>query len=271
MSEARPYLNWSLNELLEAFENNGDSIEALKSIHGELKHRSTRAAIQLESKVYTTIAELILLDTLEIGPRNHRRKAATKAPRPKILDQIPNMKMSQLMKLWNNAVRLSTRPEKQAEANAVIAEIENEWRRRDARPPCPEDFFDWPNTKAVGGDGSLTTEGWVRDGVLSYMGYRVGNSDGVATNIRERILALVFGGTLPPVFEPQYLKEWGEPGTALRLRKMAETLAALSRNAKRKRSSQMSAAVKSWEADLSFLYQIFYIDRFNFAWPSSEL
>lgn len=180
------------------------------------------------------------------------------------------------MRLWGNAARLSKDKRKRGEksysdAVFVLKEIEKEWKRRGAKPPNPEDFFEWPDSTAVGGDGRLSGSAWVKEGVLSYMGYRVGRTDGLSSDIRRRILELVFEGALPPVFEPAYLREWGKPQSAARLQKMAETLAALSRNAKRKKSAQMRSAIKSWDQDLEFLYQNFYIDRFNFAWPTNRI
>ena len=196
--------------------------------------------------------------------------------RPPVVDKIPSMKMSQLMRLWNNAARLSkdrktAKKGEPTDAVIVLREIEKEWKRRGARPPRPEEFFEWPNSDAYGGDGRLSASGWVVEGLLSYMGYRVGSTNGLSSDVRCRILELIFEGELPPVFEPAYLKEWGSPGSARRLQKMAETLAAFSRNAKRKKSAQMGSAIKSWDQDLLFLYENFYIDRFYFAWPSNRI
>lgn len=184
--------------------------------------------------------------------------------------------MSQLMRIWTNAARLSknkktTRSGEPTDAVIVLREIENEWRKRGARPPAPEGFFEWPSSDARGGDGRLSAAGWVQDGVFSYMGYRVGNTDGLSSDIRRRMLELIFEGELPPVFEPSYLNQWGNPGTAARLQKMAETLAAFSRNAKRRRSAEMRSAIRSWDQDLEYLYENFYVDRFQFAWPTSRI
>lgn len=196
--------------------------------------------------------------------------------RPAIIDKISSMKMSQLMRLWNNAARLSKDKTKKNEksyrdALLVLEAIEKEWAQRGARPPSPEDFFEWPNSAADGGDGRLTGDGWIKEGVLSYMGYHVGRTNGLSSDMRQRILELVFEGVLPPVFEPDYLRQWGEPGSASRLKKMAETIAALSRNAKRKKASKMGSAIKSWDQDLVFLYENFYIDKFHFDWPTSRI
>jgi hypothetical protein len=103
------------------------------------------------------------------------------------------------------------------------------------------------------------------------MEYRVGSTNGASTRIRRALLAEIFTGHLPPVFPSDYLNEWGQPGTAARLQKMAETIAAFTRNAKRKRTVGMGDAIRDWEDDLRFLYESYYVRHFHFAWPSNEL
>ena len=60
-------------------------------------------------------------------------------------------------------------------------------------------------------------------------------------------------------------------GSAQRLRKLAETIAALTRNAKRRRDSIMATAIEHWEQDLEFLYYEFYVEKFYFGWPTTDL
>jgi hypothetical protein len=116
------------------------------------------------------------------------------------------------------------------------------------------------------GDGSLATDGWLREGLLKYVGYSVGKKSETA-RFRRRMLAEIFCGPIPPVFPKDYQKEWGDPGSVARLRKLAESIAAFARNAKRKKSANMQAAVQDWEADLEFLYDEYYCGKFNFGWP----
>jgi hypothetical protein len=89
--------------------------------------------------------------------------------------------------------------------------------------------------------------------------------------VRRHILEQIFEGALPPVFEPSYLAKWGPPATSLRLQQLAETLAALLRNAKRRRDLRYVAAIRDWERDLRFLYEQYYIGKFAFGWPDSNL
>jgi len=192
----------------------------------------------------------------------------------KIIEQIPKMKMRDTVNLWRNAIRIlgdDAKKKQHATADAVLNAIKREWIRRRRDPISPEDIFDWPSTEAAPGSGYLYTEDWIKEGVLQYMGYRVGNTDGEPPRIREKILSEIFKGPIPPAFPPNYLEEWGEPTTVVRLRKLAETIAALTRNAKRRRDARMRAAVRDWEADLEFLYHEYYVGKFYFAWPESSI
>lgn len=182
--------------------------------------------------------------------------------------------MSELMKLWRNAIRYEAQGPTSpyyAMANSIIPEIRKEWTRRGKNPPNPDDYFKWPSTEAYDGNGRLSGAGWVEEGVLKYMGYSVGRTSGENREVRQRILSHTFEGPLPPVFPINYSREWGEPGSSGRLRKMAETLAALTRNAKRRRTSKLRDAIRDWESDLEYLYHEYYIDRFHFLWPDPNI
>jgi len=65
-------------------------------------------------------------------------------------------------------------------------------------------------------------------------------------------------------------KEWGEPQTAQRLQKMANTLAALTRNAKRHDLRSYATAIDDWEGDLAFLHERYYVHLFQFGWPATD-
>jgi hypothetical protein len=122
-------------------------------------------------------------------------------------------------------------------ASAILTGIEREWQRR-SKMAHPDEWFAWPSTDAIGGNGKLILKPSVSDGMLSYLDYRVGRN-GEAAPIRHGILARVFEAPLPPVFPPDYLASWGTLKSAARLRKLAESIAAFSRNAKRRRDFAM--------------------------------
>lgn len=125
----------------------------------------------------------------------------------------------------------------------------------------------WPSTAVVKGDGSLAVEDWPQVGLPQHMGYRVGKS-GKGTKARRRVLDRVFGERLPRVHSPEYMHKWGMPASAARLTKLADTLAALARNAKR-RGGNTTVAVQHWEADLAYLKERYYDGMFDFPWPST--
>lgn len=186
-----------------------------------------------------------------------------------IIDKMRGMSWDQLMRIWQNAVRKSTHSDKtwRKRSKTIIKAVNREWGRRATRPLDPNDFFAWPTTAAEGGDGRLSLQGAPREGLLAYLEYRVGRTNGLHSNVRRAILCEVFERHLPPVFPAEYLGQWGQPNTAARLKKMAETLAAFVRNAKRRDSISLDDAIRDWENDLEFLYHRYYVGKFRFAWP----
>ena len=194
---------------------------------------------------------------------------------PPIIEKIPKMRMDAMMRLWRNAVEIRSDEKKRSQwrsAAHVLDAINKEWIRRRRQPPNPDDFFKWPSTEAEPGRRSkIDVDDWIQEGVLRYMGYQVGSTAGVSSNLRRRILEQIFEGVLPPVFPPNYLDQWGDPKSAARLQKMAEALAAFTRNAKRKRSDSLWGAIRDWEGDLKFLYEQYFIGHFYFAWPDTTL
>ncbi|MCV0394349.1 MAG: hypothetical protein K5872_13460 [Rhizobiaceae bacterium] len=182
--------------------------------------------------------------------------------------------MSEIMRLWRNAIEIQAGRQGGAtssDAGQVIKALHKEWERRRRRPPSPDEYFRWPDTNAEIGSGSLSTGGWLKEGLLRFMGYQVGSTNGVATPVRRRMLEGIFEGGLPPVFEPAYLEKWGGPESPMRLQQMAETIAAFVRNAKRRLHPNYMTAIRDWESDLTFLYEQYYVDRFHFAWPTVAL
>jgi hypothetical protein len=126
--------------------------------------------------------------------------------------------------------------------------------------------FDWPST-LVWGEGHKPIDAlFLETGMLGYLGYHVGHH-GLDSRSRRKILARVFEKRLPrpSSFPKHYLDEWAQPKSCERLQKLAESIAAFCRNAKR-RSSPPRAAISDWEADLAWL-KIEYYDPCRFRWP----
>lgn len=108
---------------------------------------------------------------------------------------------------------------------------------------------------------------WRETGLLSLSGYQVGKIDGKPADERRRILNYLFlEDDLRDVTDLSYAAEWGPPKTSRRLRKLSETIAALTRNAKRN-PVDMSRAISDWEADLDYLKETFYENWGGFPWP----
>ncbi|MBV2089326.1 MAG: hypothetical protein KUF72_00400 [Candidatus Thiodiazotropha sp. (ex Ctena orbiculata)] len=175
----------------------------------------------------------------------------------------------QLAKLWEMAIRasMSQYTDEKKCAELVIELVDEEWLKIKRNKEIDPDFFLWPSTDIKHGDGEISGNEWKKIGVLAFIGYHAGKSQGLDNALRAVILERVFYGVLPQVFPADYLEKWGDPGTARRLKKLAYTLAAFVRNAKRKDSTSMRKAIHDWEFDLEYLKQEFYINKFHFEWP----
>jgi hypothetical protein len=154
-----------------------------------------------------------------------------------------------------------------AEARNALVKIEEEWLRRAALPQGAPGYFPWPSIEAPHGNGRFTASTWKSEGMLAYLGYHVGTTSDLQSDNRRLLLTRLFNMPLPPLNGPSYLAEWDVPNTPGRLQKMAECIAAFTRNAKRRRNPVLHLAIEQWEDDLRFLYRAFYVGRFRFDWP----
>jgi hypothetical protein len=200
-------------------------------------------------------------------------------PAPKsgliIIAKLPKMHFDELMKCYQNTVRILSDRGKSKEwhdqARVMRDAVGKEWKRRAKLPIGSDHFFKWPTTEAPGGTGRIDLHDLMQEGLLSYMQYRVGRTNGVQPIVRKILLDTIFMSSLPPVFPPNYLLQWGAPKTAWRLQKMAETLAAFIRNAKRRNDDRLDDAIGEWEHDFRYLYERYYIRHFHFSWPTTRV
>lgn len=131
--------------------------------------------------------------------------------------------------------------------------------------------FTWPKTTATSGTQTLLNDVFKHEqGLLRNCGYKVG-LNGLPEKKRRQILDDIFLRALPVIPNVCYLNEWGDPSTAKRLRKLAESIAAFTRNAKRQNKSSFSKAIQDWEADLAYLKQTYYDGHFSFQWPATNV
>jgi hypothetical protein len=128
--------------------------------------------------------------------------------------------------------------------------------------------FPWPDTEAPEGDGRIASP-MPPAGVLSRMGYAVGKS-GLSQRKRREVLDRVFNDELPFLNSDEYMSQWGLPSTPTRLRKMAESLAAFARNAKRNSPESFAFAIEHWEEDLDYLKMTYYLPSCVFGWPTTQ-
>ena len=129
--------------------------------------------------------------------------------------------------------------------------------------------FKWPNTDINPGSQRLPKDIFRNEeGLLSEYGYKVG-AQGLSRIERIDILNAIFLHPLVPMKNSTYLQEWGDPRTAQRLRKLANSIAAFARNAKRRSGVDFSRAIQDWESDLAYLKRRYYDDFFSFRWPST--
>jgi hypothetical protein len=133
-----------------------------------------------------------------------------------------------------------------------------------------EQYFPWPSTEAQIGEKGLDDSFFhYSQGLLGFMGYRVGAS-GIGAARRQELLHSVYVGRLPSLNSKSYMAEWGLPQTKERLRKIAESIAAFVRNAKRRQRRELSRAISQWEADLEFLKRAYYVGKYDFGWPDTN-
>jgi hypothetical protein len=134
-----------------------------------------------------------------------------------------------------------------------------------------EEAFIWPRTVMLPSSEALDGDQFaVQQGLLSSIGYRVGQQ-GAYSHERRDILDQVYNRRLPQVHSAEYMSEWSEPKTATRLRKLAYSLAALTKNAKGRATPMLAKAISEWEADLEYLRVKYYAGRYDgsFRWPQS--
>jgi hypothetical protein len=149
-----------------------------------------------------------------------------------------------------------------------LAALEAEWDRRKVTVEGGELYFRWPTTlvSEVMGN-SAVSGGWPTSGMLDAFDYHVGKTHGIPSEARRYILRFLFEERLPLVYDTAYTAEWGRPATAGRLQKLAYTIAALVRNAKRNTGRDYTQAITEWEDDLSFLWLTYHVGHFRFDWP----
>ncbi|MDO3434520.1 hypothetical protein QWJ46_17730 [Rhizobium sp. CBN3] len=177
----------------------------------------------------------------------------------------PGMKLAER---WLRQLKLAENQTASEEVRKMalvqLAKIEQEMASLDI------DHFKWPSTEALTGSGALNSFDAPSDGVLSFFGYEVGQSSRLNSSTRYAVLHRVFRIMLPQMLPTTHMALWGPANSGWRLKKIAETIAAFVRNAKRRRNPSYSQAIDDWEYDLQRLHDALYVGRFDFVWPQTR-
>jgi predicted DNA-binding transcriptional regulator YafY len=126
--------------------------------------------------------------------------------------------------------------------------------------------FSWSTTANPGSQNLPSDTFNYEEGLLRYYGYKVG-INGLPESKRWEILDAVFLYPLLQMDNDAYLSEWGEPMSAKRLQKLVESIAAFTRNTKRRKKGSFTKAIQDWETDLAYLKRTYYNNRCSFQYP----
>jgi hypothetical protein len=202
----------------------------------------------------------------QIKDVSSRRREQTMNRAPYIASLSSNLD-GQLRQL-QNALRVLAKPEHKLREQAVTLRetVSLTWGTQAAQGK----WFPWPTTVAPRGNRGLRGICWRQRGMLGFLGYHVGQMQPTPRDVRQCILEYTFECHLPPLNDLDYYFGWGEPLTPQRLKKLADTLAALTRNAKRRDVTSYATAIDDWEDDLALLRNRYYIDYFHFGWPGTD-
>lgn len=133
-----------------------------------------------------------------------------------------------------------------------------------------EGWPDWPSTRVPEeSSGDLSNEEWWDCGLLTKMGYRAGSKAPPRSERRAILRRILEDPKLPEFNSPVYIAKWGKARSAVRLRKLANSIATFCRNGKRRRTNPPKKAIAHWEEDLAWLNKEFYSGRFAFEWPGT--
>ena len=128
----------------------------------------------------------------------------------------------------------------------------------------------WPITVVPEGRGGRSGPDFDHKYSGLYLcGYRVGKTGGMPTAERREFLGAFFRNDLPDVVERYHDRDYGDPGSETRLRKMANVIATHCRNFKRRDRDAYRYAIADWEADLQYL-RVSYYKAGMFPWPPIE-
>lgn len=133
----------------------------------------------------------------------------------------------------------------------------------------------WPGTDPIPSSGEGEGEAGEfgpKESPLVRLGYTVGQ-DGLGRPSRRDLLHEAYElelDSLPGNYTEEYIEEWGPAESGVRLKRIANHLAANCRNF-RGRENDYSLAISHWEEDLRWLEEEFYNPlTYGFTWPEMQ-
>jgi len=174
-----------------------------------------------------------------------------------LLERFKSVQADELLKLGIEVGRLLSMPTREPENQKV-----SYW---------PSTFVIEENSRRIAGKKDFSD--WNEVSPLYLCGYRVGKINGLTSVERREILRGFLLSPLNPKLEKIAPRRYGAPKTQERLLAIANFLAALCRNMKRRRDApSYQYAIKDYEDDLAWLKASYY-DRLShrtFDWPKAD-
>ena len=149
-----------------------------------------------------------------------------------IIEKKSNPELAQYYRTLMKRYVDSQGSSKSEDLEAVISIIKREWMKR---------------------LGEGDQEGLPEEGLMSTMGYRVGDTQGIKAPYRRMIMKEILEGPIPFVGSPAYMREWGSDGSIDRYNKMKRFLTSEIKMPVQKNNYR---AISEWKEDLQWLEEV---------------
>jgi hypothetical protein len=198
------------------------------------------------------------------GASDPNRRETSRAGLEQLLSNIPRRSDEDLTEMYSESVAILTgiASGRQNDAVALRSAILHEWGNRNQQAENNE-HFKWRAIRTPAGLERIGVISSPSEGMLSAFGYHVGQVKGRAQRFRWFLLDDIFTSVLLPINGPDYMRKWGHPNSATRLKQLNLTLAMLGTN---ERGRGLELAPSQRESDLEYLYKKYYADKFRFTW-----
>jgi hypothetical protein len=175
------------------------------------------------------------------------------------------MELEEHFTMFNNALRILASGVLgigTTDARQAISLIEHEWAKRRNRSDTTYHVKS-TSEKDLLCEPAQSTWHWPAEGMLSVLGYHVGNTNGQPKQLRQAILTQIYQGELPPVCSASYMAQWGAPRSAQRLYKLLVTLIAFAKNESKLSPQNYCRAIRERLEDIEFLKSRYHAEDFT--------